>query len=68
MRVIMIEATAEELRANRTIMDTLLDTISSFTEGFAGVKLDTATLGNIGSLVSDHLEDTPDADAADYNN
>ena len=37
MKVLIIEATAEELRANRTILDTVTDTLSRFTESIAGV-------------------------------
>lgn len=35
----MIECTAEELRANRTIMDSITDAISGFTQSLVGVNL-----------------------------
>lgn len=44
MKILLIECDAEELRANRTIMDGLTEAISSFTRAFAGfdVSADTA--------------------------
>lgn len=39
MKIIMIEATAEELRANRTVLDTLTDTLSTFSQSLVGVNL-----------------------------
>lgn len=39
MKVIMIEATAEELRANRTVLDTLTDALSGFTQNLVGINV-----------------------------
>lgn len=45
MKIIMIEATAEELRANRTVMDTINDVFRRFTSKLCGVN--NANLANI---------------------
>lgn len=39
MKIIMIEATAEELRANRTVMDSITDALSTFSQSLVGVNL-----------------------------
>lgn len=39
MRILMIECTAEELRANRTVMDNITEALSSFTRNLCGVDL-----------------------------
>lgn len=36
MKVLIIECDAEELRANRTILDNISETLSSFTRSLAG--------------------------------
>ena len=38
MKIIMIEATAEELRANRTVMDTVNDVLNNFANNLCGVN------------------------------
>lgn len=38
MTIIMIEATAEELAANRTVMDTLNNALNNFTDKLCGVN------------------------------
>lgn len=38
MKIIIIEATAEELRANRTIMDTVNDVLNNFADNLCGVN------------------------------
>lgn len=40
MKIIMIECTAEELRANRTVMDSITEALSGFTRSFMGIDLD----------------------------
>lgn len=40
MKIIMIECTAEELRANRTVMDSITEALSGFTRRLTGVDLD----------------------------
>lgn len=44
MKILIIECTAEELRANRTIMDNITEALSSFTRSFAGVDLNSDRL------------------------
>lgn len=36
MRILIIECDAEELRANRTVLDSITEAVSSFTRSFAG--------------------------------
>lgn len=44
MKLLILECTAEELRANRTVMDTLNETLSSFTRPMFGVDIDVSKL------------------------
>lgn len=39
MKILLIECDAEELRANRTVMDTITEALSGFTRSFAGFDL-----------------------------
>ena len=39
MKILMIDCTAEELRANRTVMDNITEALSSFTRNLCGVDL-----------------------------
>lgn len=39
MKILIVECTAEELRANRTVMDSLTEALSGFTRSLAGVDL-----------------------------
>jgi hypothetical protein len=43
----MIECTAEELRANRTVMDSITEAISGFTRNFAGIDLNNAQVAEV---------------------
>lgn len=47
MKIIMIECTAEELRANRTVMDSITEAISGFTRNFAGVDLNSTQVAEV---------------------
>lgn len=38
MTIIMIEATAEELRANRTVMDSINEALNRFADNLCGVN------------------------------
>lgn len=38
MRILIIECDAEELRANRTVMDNINDVLNTFTSSFCGVN------------------------------
>lgn len=46
MKILLIECDAEELRANRTVLDDITEAISSFTRSFAGVEDYAAYLAN----------------------
>lgn len=39
MKILIIECDAEELSANRTVLDSITDMISGFTRRFAGIDL-----------------------------
>lgn len=39
MKLMLIECDAEELRANRTVLDGIAEAIGSFTRALAGVEL-----------------------------
>ena len=47
MKIIMIECTAEELRANRTVMDSITEALSGFTRSLAGIDLDNAQIAEV---------------------
>jgi len=47
MKVIMIECTAEELRANRTVMDSITEALSGFTRSLAGIDLDNKQVAEV---------------------
>lgn len=60
MKIIMIEATAEELRANRTVMDTINDAFRNFTNNLCGVNnldLNFADISNSESEEEDEDEE-----------
>ena len=38
MRILIIEATAEESRANRTVLDNVNEALNRFTDSFVGVN------------------------------
>ena len=52
MKIFIIECNAEELRANRTIMDSISETLSNFTRAFCGADVD--------DITKCHLEDNTD--------
>ena len=39
MKILIIECDAEELRANRTVLDNITEALSGFTRSFAGFDL-----------------------------
>lgn len=47
MKIIMIECTAEELRANKTVMDSITEALSGFTRSFVGVDLDSSQAAEV---------------------
>ena len=44
MKILILECTAEELKANKTVMDNVLDAINSFVGSFSGVNLSNSDL------------------------
>ena len=46
MKIFMIECNAEELRANRTVLDSLGEALSGFTRAFAGVDVTAEALAD----------------------
>lgn len=47
MKLMLIECNAEELRANRTVLDSIAEAIGSFTRSLAGVNLPPDKLAEI---------------------
>lgn len=61
MKVIMIEATAEELKANRTILDSITDTLSAFSQSLVGISLSKASVINaLADMSEDNAEEQTD--------
>lgn len=44
MKILMVECTAEELKANRTVMDVFNEALSNFTRPMFGVDVDVSKL------------------------
>ena len=58
MKIMMIECNAEELRANRTVMDSIVDAMNNFTGNLFGVnKIDWSKLNEYQES-EDNEEDT----------
>lgn len=57
MKIIMIECTAEELRANRTVSDSITDALSTFTENLVGVRLNSSQLAQAFSESNDESDE-----------
>lgn len=47
MKILIVECTAEELRANRTVMDSLTEALSGFTRSLVGVNLSPESLAKL---------------------
>ena len=61
MKVIMIEATAEELKANRTIMDSITDALSTFSQSLVGINLGKDSIINaLADMSEDNTEEQID--------
>ena len=65
MKVIMIECTAEELRANRTVADSITDALSTFTENLVGVRLSASQLSQALAESDDESEGESEDDSND---
>ena len=57
MKILLIECDAEELRANRTVMDTITEALSGFTRSFAGIDLNPDT---VAKYMSENLAEEND--------
>ena len=58
MKVIMIECNEEELRANRTVLDSITEAFSSFTRNFAGIDMTPEETANLMSCMNSDEENT----------
>lgn len=59
MKIIMIEATAEELKANRTLMDGITDAVNNFAQALVGpVRLSSAEIAE--ALAKAEAEEDPE--------
>ena len=47
MKIIMIECTAEELEANKTIADSITEALSKFTRRLVGIDLDSSQAAEV---------------------
>ncbi|MBQ0112405.1 MAG: hypothetical protein KBT03_04665 [Bacteroidales bacterium] len=47
MKILIVEATAEELSANRTVMDSLCKVLNDFTDRLCGVRNWEEVLANV---------------------
>ena len=63
MKIIMIECTAEELRANRTVADSITDALSTFTENLVGVRLNSSQLAQ--ALAESNNESSEESEVAE---
>ncbi len=50
MKIFMMECNEEELKANKTIVESICDAISNFTTALCGVELDSETLARYNRL------------------
>lgn len=57
MKIIYFECDAEEMRANRTILDTVSDVVSSITRVLAGVDVDSSQVAEAMAKMSDEEDD-----------
>lgn len=63
MKILIVECTAEELRANRTVMDSLNEILSGFTRSFVGIDLTPdQTAEALAKLAKDEEQEEEDRD------
>ena len=65
MKVLIIECDAEELRANRTVLDNITEAISSFTESFAGARLNNKQIAAAFAEMADKENEEAEDDQTD---
>ena len=63
MKVMMLECTAEELRANRTVMDSITEAFSGFTRSLAGVDLDNEQVTEVLARMNEEEETEDENDS-----
>lgn len=57
MKLMLIECDAEELRANRTVLDGIAEALGSFTRAFAGVDLPPDKLAKVMGKINSEEEE-----------
>ena len=57
MKIIYIEASAEDMRANRTILDSITEALSGVSRTLAGVDLDPAAVASYMAKAEEEEED-----------
>lgn len=57
MKIIYIEASAEDMRANRTILDSITEALSGVSRTLAGVDLDPAAVASYMAKVEEEEKD-----------
>lgn len=60
MKILMIECSAEELRANRTVMDNITEALSVFTRSFAGFDVTPEMMANAKEMMEQDDEEELD--------
>ena len=61
MRILIIECDADELRANRTVMDNINDALNAFTSGLCGVNnINVAKAMKEATASAEELEESED--------
>lgn len=62
MKLMLIECNAEELRANRTVLDGIAEAIGSFTRALAGVDLPPDKLAKVMVKINEEEEEIEEAE------
>ena len=63
MKAMMIECTAEELRANRTVMDSITEAFSGFTRSLVGVDLNNEQVTEVLARMNEEEETEDENDS-----
>ena len=62
MKIFIVECDAEELRANRTVLDTLTDVLSNFAETLCGANISKEAVAAYLATRDEEEEETDDAE------
>lgn len=65
MKIIYIEASAEDMRANRTILDSITEALSGVSRTLSGIDLDPAAVASYMAKVEEEEEDEGEKDEAE---